>query len=88
MAFCNTLLVPPEKLVPPAASGDILQTNIFGTQRLGLTHVQASRKRFRSQCLNQEIRWIVDVIIEIQDKNTNIEKIKISNLNNPPKWLG
>ena len=33
----STLLVPLEKLVLPAALGDILQTNIFGTQRFNLT---------------------------------------------------
>ena len=44
----------PPALPPPApaALGDILQTNIFDTQRSSLTHVEASRKRFGSQCLN------------------------------------
>ena len=65
---------------PPAAWGDILQTNIFGTQRFSLTNVQTSRKRFGSWCLNQEIRWIV----WNTRGNTNIEKIKKQIYKSPP----
>ena len=44
-ASCSTLLVPPPEISsPPAASGDILQTSTFGTQRFRHTHVQTSRK--------------------------------------------
>ena len=57
---CSTLLVPPKKLVRPCSFRRYPSKSIFGMQRVSPTHVQTSRKRFASQCLNQGIRWIVD----------------------------
>ena len=53
LGICGTLLVPLEillkpqggtLLVPTCGFDNVLQTNINGTQRFSLTHVQISRK--------------------------------------------
>ena len=74
--FCSTLLVPPQKLVPPEASGDILQTNTFGTQRFSLTMYKPHE--------STKAIWIImfksGILLIFARRNTNIEKINKTNL--------
>ena len=65
--MCNTLLVPPEKLVPPCGFGRYPLNQYF-------RHTEAQPKRFGS-FVNQGIR-LVDVIIKIQKEIQTLRKSK------------
>ena len=75
-SICNTLLVSPEKLVPPCNFRRYPSNQYFRHTEARPHTCTTLTKAICGSYLNQGIRWIVDVIIEIQEEIQTLRKSK------------